>query len=156
MLPKTSGGAFQNGQVLGGLGLASDAKKGGARVVQLTGDDRPGDRQTSLGTIRATKLLATKQHVPGDAAIDASDQPTGFGEEGYRHAFLAAKLDDPRRDVPRAEEDDGIEHVNRQSPQFFLVGLDDDVEMIATKNRSRREDVKCVELNVHGPAFSRL
>lgn len=153
MFGETSGDEFEAGSFVLKGGFAGGAEESVSGVVEFSGDERSGEVESVFGGIGATELFSSEEDVRGGRRVDSGDESTEVVEEVESDVSLGAEFDDAGRDESSAEDDDGVDHVYGYGAEDFLVGLDDDVEMISSKEGARGLDVEGVFMDFHGFVF---
>jgi len=83
--------------------LPSGAQKIGTAVLDLAGNETAAEGSTGGGIVGIAELLSTQQHVTGNGAVHARQQPASFGKKSHTDARFGAKLHGTRRDHDIAE-----------------------------------------------------
>ena len=105
-----------------------------------------------VGRVGDAILLAPQKNVAADRPLDAGLETSGPIEQDDRDPGARAGLDQRRRYIDRAEDDDGAEHVKRHARPLGAVDLRDEVFAVLAQARAFGGDVERVEKFLHAPS----
>src|SRR5262249_5271727 len=124
------------------------------RIVELPGDEPPGQRGAGLGPVGAAELLAADQDVARARGVDPRDDPPRRGQVRQADALVATEFHHTGADQAVAEQCDGVEVVDGDRCAGPLLNLADDVAVIALEVGARREHDQGVDLDgAAGPGW---
>ena len=95
-----------------------------------------------VGRVGDAILLPPQENVAADRPFDAGLKASGPVEQDDRDAGARAGLDQRRRHIDRAEDDDGAEHVKRHARPLGAVDFGDEVLAVLAQARAFGGDVE--------------